>query len=108
MNYKDFGPNPTHLIRREPKQASRIVNEDAIPERLIWRDHGQEIQQIAFVGRAAWLESISVRPGGTPNHPGRRGFDDRLGEGDHVQVRQAALDVDLGYPTDLGEASQLH
>jgi len=44
MNDKDFGLNPTNLIRTEAKQACRIVNEDAMPERLIWRDHGQEIQ----------------------------------------------------------------
>jgi len=32
------------------QQAGRIVDEDTMPERLIRRDHGQEIQEIAFVG----------------------------------------------------------
>jgi hypothetical protein len=96
------------LIRRKPKQAGRIVNEDAIPERWIWGDHGQEVQQIAFVGRAAWRKRISVRPIGTPNHTVWRSFDNRLGEGDHVQVRQASLDVGLGNRTDLIEAAQLY
>lgn len=106
MTYK--GPDPTHLIRREPKQAGRIVNKDAIPERPIWRDYGQEIQQIAFIGRAARHERISVRPIGTPNHTIRRGFDERLSKGDHVQVRQASVDMGLGDRTDLVEAAQLN
>ena len=94
--------------RREPKQAGRIVNEDAIPGRLIRCDHGQQIQQIAFVGRASRRERISVRPIGTPDHTVWRGFDDRLGERDHVQERQASRDVGLGDRTDLVEAAQLH
>ena len=48
-----------------------------------------------------------MRPIGTPNHTVWRGFNDRLGEGDHVQIGQASLDVGLGDRTDLVEAAQL-
>src|SRR3954469_2286223 len=96
------------LWTREPKQAGRIVNEDAVPERLIWCDHGEEIEQIAFVGRAARRERISVRPIGTPNHAVWRRFDDCLGEGNHVQVWKASVDMSLGDRTNLVETAQLH
>jgi hypothetical protein len=107
-DFKHFNFDPAHLTRREAKQAGRIVNENAFPERFFWRDHGQEIEQIAFVGRAARHERISVRPIGTPDHTFGRCFDDRLGEGDHIQVRQASLDTRFGDRTDFVETTQLH
>src|SRR5258707_213867 len=55
------GASPMRLGGCEPEQAGRIVDQDAMPQRRIRRDHGQEIQEIAFVGGAARREGVSVR-----------------------------------------------
>src|SRR4051812_9230997 len=49
-----------------------------------------------------------MRPIRAPDYPVGRCFDDRLRERDHVQVRQASLDMSLRDRTDLVEAAKLH
>ena len=50
----------------------------------------------------------AMRPIGAPEHTVGDGCDHHLGEGHHVEVRQAPRDVCLGNGADIVEAAQLH
>ena len=69
---------------RKAEKPRRIIDEDFGAGSFVWRDHGQQIQQIAFIGRATGGESIAMWPIAAPKHPIRRDRNDLLSKGDHI------------------------